>query len=389
MKISTQYFGTVEFMPYEHVLPAAEYLEWRTTITRSNDGSEESTAIRVAPRQTLSFSFLVNDESAFNQAYRNAQGLNWAVPVWVEAQLFVGYEGARVVYFPKWPKSDFRSRSLVLLWKSENDWQLVDLQHAGAGWGDAWGKVWGGADDRLIFAEPLSKDWVDALIVPVRVGRVSNARKTNDFYSAFSCTFYSNDLAPREPDVYAQYKGEDVTVEDVLWENDGLNDEFRSRVDVFDNSTGLVAAYTPWKNNRVHRRLRHVIQGLDELYDFKRWLYRRAGRARPFWMPHHVRSLTPVAVSGSTFDVRGYDETRTHIAVKTSATTLLREVVDTSDQGGGITRLTLDEALGVSVNDIKRTSYLGRWRFDADRIEIDYQSAALAESVVPVVEVSP
>lgn len=392
MLVSTVKYGPVELIETPPMLPVTEWLEWKTSVVQTHEGGEERAAVRMEPRQTLSFSFLADDTSRFNQAYRSVQSLLWAVPVWVEAQEFSAELGDRYFSLPGWEASDFRSNSLALL-VSGDEVELVDLSAAGDGfgWGLEWGLGWDSSPNRLVLSEPLSSPWVGAQVVPVRVGRVTLERRTHGPYDSFSCTFRSNEPGARPGTATDQFEGADIYLDPLLLDGEWLTDEFQSRVDVFDNGTGIVSVYTPWKNNRVTRRLRTVLTGLTEIWSYKSWLHRRQGKFRGFWLSYQTNDLIPVAVAGSSLDVKGedYDTKRKHIAIAHTGGVLFARINSATDQGGGITRLVLNVTPDFSVAQIQQVSYLGLWRLDADRIEISYSGAGLAESIVPIVEVSP
>jgi hypothetical protein len=385
MKETTTYFGEVELIPHPATEPMTESLEWLTDLLTSIDGTDTATQIRVAPRQSFSFGVVVDDPAAYvNEAYRSADD-QWAVPVWYEAQQ-AGYDisggwdlnwnqdwDGRAIIVIDETLGDFRDESLAIVWKSATNYRLLDVKSVESG--------------RLVLADS-SDERYNGLLMPVRVGRARVTRDANAALANISVSFNADDNAAITVSAPSQYLSDDIFTDEPLLSSEYLTDEYQTRMDLIDNTTGVISTYTPWTNNRIVRQHRTVRHGLSDGRDLRELLHRRAGRYRPFWMTHHENNLVAVAVGTGTLDVTGYDESRTHISVLANGSHLYRAITSTSDEGGGVTRLNITD-LGVTLGEIDSVSYLGLWRLAADRVEISHQAGGIAISTIPIVEVTP
>jgi hypothetical protein len=116
----------------------------------------------------------------------------------------------------------------------------------------------------------------------------------------------------------------------------------------------------------------------------REFVHRRCGRSRPFWQPSFESDFR-VASTGAittTLDVqdddyRAFAAKRAHIAVETADGWLPRAITNRTDQGSGVTRLTL------------RVCFLGLKRLDTDRIEINWPAVQIGKCALNTVEFQP
>lgn len=374
-------------MPYRIAAPMTEVLSWKTDLIESHEGSEQAIRVRAAPRQSLEFEIPVargRHAHSFNQFYGSI-GLKWAVPLWFEFQ-DVGSLTAGATEIPAvLDYYDFRDDSLAILWASEDEWELVEIEAVGSGVLDIYGT--------------LANSYSSAKLVPVRVGRIapSAARLVSRPHSRLTVHFESDDnVALEAPAAEQQYLDLDVYNVCPKLEGQYVSDQLVTRADTVDTELGVVVDFNPWTHNRRVRSHRVFMNGPEQVWDHRLWLHRRAGRFRQFWWPSFEQDFTLVSsgalgasISVSDPDYLEHASSRTHIAVVLNDGTILPRAITNAVADGGNVILTLSESLDVDSSVVDRISYLGLNRLDSDRVELHWIGGGRCESSVPVAEVEP
>ena len=396
--ITTEQFGTVESLPYPWRIPATEVLEWATDVRTFNDGTEERIRIRNAPRQ--SFSFVINttypdDGIIFNKVYNNMKE-QWAVPNWTQGETVSIGSGEDYIDYSN-TYSDLWESSVALLWQSSTQYEFVDIQHFGVGYGDYYGMYYGGAtvsdftypSTGLKLATGVSTTYTNALLIPVRIGRVGIEKSSIYINSDYSFTFVSDDNQDNVPSAPDQYLSNDIYY---YVPRGSVTDSFDTRMDLLDNTTGIVDKYTPWNNTKFIRQFQFFLKDRTDISDFRSFLYRREGRYRAFWLPTHERNLR-ISDSGTittSLDIIDDGNPRSHIAFKLKyGGWVIRAIDSYVESSPGILTLTLSSALNKTVNQIEKISYLGLYRLNTDRVEINWIRPNQCQATVPFIEIEP
>ena len=377
MNVETTNFGSVWVWPHCPRIPMREAFEWGTYVSESYNGQDVVTQVRNAPRWFAELESVLSDgkAAAYAVAYAGA-GAVWAMPVWAEAERVTVSAAAASV-----PVSvgHYHTDGLALLWSSSQQWELLEIS--------------GTPTTSISLLSAVSEDYTNALVMPVRAGRLIQATTVNQnsVHSWFRLQFMSDEnkvLASTEP---TQYQGDDLYTEHCpLLEGDGVPDEIQMRQDTLDSYTGLVSYNTPWSCARRQRTFRRYLADADARMDLLDWLHRRAGRYRPFWMPTWSEDLHLASTGALTTAITvlndGYTTCRNHIAVRTTGGTWLPREVTGAEVDGSNLNLTLDTSLGIDASAVERISYLGLHRLAADRIEIETIGAGRAFAGIPVLE---
>ena len=377
MKITTANFGDVWLWPYCSTVPQLEAFEWATFISESHAGTDVVTQVRNAPRWTVELeSVLGADRAAAAYAIAHAgAGEVWAMPVWAEAERVSVTAGATSV-----PVSigHYHEDGMAILWKSYREWQLLEIDGAVSG--------------SLSLLDPVEESYSNALLMPVRVGRLVQATTVNQNakHSWFRLQFLASDnrvLPSTEP---AQYLGNDLYLDCPLLDGDGVPDEIFRRQDMLDGRTGLVSYNSPWACARRQRTFRRFMGSNSERMDMLDWLHRRAGRYRPFWAPTWTQDLRLVSMGMPADSIAvindGFSGCRSHIAVRTrDGEWYPREVLEAEESGDNLI-LLLDAELTMDAGDVTMISYLGLHRLASDRIEIEALGNERYMAGIPVIE---
>ncbi len=372
-------------LPYAGGIPLTETLSWLTDIISGRSGTEQAIKTRVSPRQSFDMTIPIpasDAAKAFNLIYGRLAA-DWAVPVWHEVQT-VGSITAGATSIPAAvATASFRDESLAIIWSSPDSFELVEVQSVGVG--------------ELILLNPLQSSFAAAKLAPVRVGRlVPMARRLVDQnHTELQLHFEADDNAEIEADVADQLDGYDLYFECPV--DQALTDEITTLTDIVDLDLGPVSAFTPWTHNRKSRQLRSLLRNAAEVWEYRQWLHRRAGRYRPFWMPSFEPDFELVSTGalGATISVRDkgfsdYASARNHIAVElTDGSFLVRTIDSFTTPMEGFADLALNSSLAVNASQVSQICYLGLMRLDTDRVEMTWQSDGIAVSAVMAVEISP
>lgn len=374
---------------YPFEAPATEELEWKTQVFQTNDGTEQRIRLRKKPRQSLKVRYpLQYDE--MSRAQNRAYGWltrRWAVPMWSEAQ-FIGSvaSGVTSIAVPT-SNSDFRNDSLAFIYDSNKKNSTLDVQSVSSG--------------VLNLRRPTTEAYTSAWIMPVRIGRVVGniRRQLNGHNGALMIDYeFSDNIDLGLGTTPQQFLGEDIYFDEILVGEELLEDQITARVDVIDYDTGPVSSYSPWQFTHVRRPFRYLLQGMAEIWTFRKWLHRRAGRQRPFWIPtfeNDLRLRQTGLITGSitvdSDDYKLFSSDRSHIAIKfKDGTWVTKTITGITDLGNGLTTLALDVAFGgADASTVYMICFLGLKRLDADRVEIQWNTNRTATVAIPVMEIQP
>lgn len=375
-------------LPYQPEAPWSETLEWRTSVLTSNDGTEQRSRLRKKGRQSFRGTYPVpKDEMgrAVNTVYGWLQR-RWAVAVWSESQ-YVGTISAGSNELPcVTGTSDIRVGSTVAVWESARKNEVIEVSEIESG--------------LIRFDRPLLNDYVRALVMPCRIGKVQGniQRSTNGHTAKLAIAYDVIDNVEVAGPVPEQYAGEDVYWDPALLSEGGdIGDSYSARVDVVDYG-GALDMFAPWVNNRTARPYRLVKEGPAETWALRQFLHRRAGRWRPFWLPTfesdlrlNMTGLVTTSVQVEDDDYRALGSKHAHVGIQyVDGSWRARAITGISVQGGGLLLLALDgAALNVDASQIRMLSFLGLKRLDTDRVEIRWPGNGVATCDVRILEYEP
>lgn len=364
-----------------------ETLEWLTYVAVMEDGSEERTEMRTAPRQGFSYQYFVPyalRARAANIAYGGRE-LQWAVPVWPQVQNIGPVAAAATALTCETRYSDFRDGGLLMLWDSPDHCQIIEVDAVTS-------------DTNIDLAE-ATEEFSDAWLMPVRLGRLTGdpSRAFNGKTSVLDLSFDIDDQLELTVDAPTQYLANDAYFDPGLLDGGSQTEQLNARIDVFDEGLGMVTFNAPWTNVRPVRS--HRMMGADaaEQWTIREFLHRRRGRSVPFWQPSFENDLRLVstgnittAISVHQDDYNEFAAARSHIAIETPGGWLPRAINSINDLGGGVLQLILSSTLGgISASTIGRISFMGLKRQSADRTEITYIGGTVCECTVGTVEIQP
>jgi len=370
-------------LPYWFSSSSTETLSWLTDILESRDGTEQRIRLRKAPRQKFSINAFasVNEINRIENHLYGWRANKWGIPVWSEARQVDSpvVSGATNIQVNT-ENADFRVGENAIIWKNEREFDVFKIDTF--------------TSTQINLTRGINDNYPLGIVMPVRFARMTtDPKRTGDGHSGSieaSFEVISNiELTTLTP---IQFLGEDVDVD-----NTPLlpySDSYQQRMIVHDYQTGTPTFFTPWVKPRINREFKLILEGAAEIWTFRRWLHRRAGRAIPFYMPTHENNVRLVQTSGSitTPLVARNDEQhqlgikRTHLAINTKSGWLFRTIIGQGLNAQGDNEIALDTSLNVDREDIILISYMGLKRLAADRIEIRHLQNCIAEVTLPITE---
>jgi len=387
---TTYFFAEAEVLPPVFPLwpraPMSEILEWLTDVIIAEDSTEDRAQMRLTPRQSLDMSFYV--PPLYQQALKNLIWSNrarqWLVPFWPHVQHLGEVEAGEWSLTVPTNFVDFRASGLALIWQAPDAFQIVGVDQV--------------PNATTITLNQPTQGYSDAYVMPLRRGFMPNdpVRRFDGRKVSVQTTFVIEENRQLTVSAPTQYQGNDIYFDVGLLDGDGLDESMTTSFDLLDEALGRVAYSTPWPHNRPRRPHKMLGDGLEEGWAIRRWLHRRAGRLRAFWQPSFEADLIPVSTGAltTTLNVRsdGYllhAADRTHIAIETPSGWLAREITAAGPVSDDVVELTLNASLAIDASVIGRVSWLGLWRMDADRVEINWIGGQVCSATVPVLELQP
>lgn len=376
-------------LPYIFEAPAKEVLEWKTDVLTTNDGSEQRVRLRKKPRQSFNVTYPIPYREmarAENLVY-GWLTRRWAVAIWSEAQQVGTLLAGTTVINIDTTASDYRDGALIMIWESNRKSATADVGIVSAG--------------TLTLNRPLAETFNNPWIVPVRLGRIVGnvSRATSGYNGSLEMTYeFSDNIDLDPPAAPTQFLGYDVYFDEALKNGEALTDSLQARVDVVDYGTAAGASfYSPWTYTRIGRPYKFLLQGLQDIWNFRKFLHRRAGRLRPFWVPTFENNMR-IAQTGELTqsievyadDYREFAPERTHIGILLDdGTWLLRTINAATASGTDTAVIGLDAPININADRIRQISFLGLKRLDADRVELQWNSNRVLECTVRMMEIQP
>lgn len=388
MKIQTEY-GEVHVLTNCPLLESTERLEFLTEVHESFDGSEERNALRDAPRQILSFKYVQMQKAMgdmFHMLYANLRKY-WGIPLrQVKRAIPDIADDDFIILDTTSTQADLKVGFAFI--ESSEGVQVVEITEIGRYVLDV--------EELPVYQDGfrLSANITatNAVMMPLRICIIDGDASINagGFWSNALVVFrvIAEDLPEHDGDVPAQYLGDDIYFKPLVLDGDSLEMTLTQQQSIVDGSIGGFQQFTHHAKPRYMKPFKSVLKDWSEFHEYRRFLFRRMGRLKAFWMPLYEKHLH-ITNTGTVYNVLNTDTAyfleadRKHIAVKINdvwtAHVITAKTANT---------LTVSPALNVPVGSIQKVCYLGLHRFDADQIEFQFLGAGKTQVTVPIVELS-
>lgn len=374
MKINTSLFGELTFLNYCPLEGAVESLEFVTNIHESFSGIEERDSLRAEPKQTFGFNYN-SLAKYFDVQYQDIRK-KWAIPFLQDSQLVGDIAIDDTVITCNTTIADLRPDTLAVIY-SGSEFEIVEVKTVNL--------------NNIVLYSKVKKAFVDAWIAPVRVGYFDGEIKRSYLAGNInsSVSFRAVDSIILDSVAPPQYKGDDLYTFEFTNTMATFEESISQQQNMIDYNIGGFATWTNHTNARVNRTWNAQLVGNQELYDFKRFLFRRMGMFKPFWLPLHERNLQ-LKSTGLIVDyievVRTDYITRKNIALLVNNAWIAVSVSEITSSGL-TTRLDLSAPLSIQAADIKAISYLGLYRLNSDTISLNYIGGDVVNAQVPLIEI--
>lgn len=379
MKLTTELFGDVILLTSAALVGATESIGFKTDVFQAKNGAEYRTPLKDKARQTLGFSSIVMLKEIAQHFNVQWGGLrqNWAVPLFQESQVVGDVNGDFIncrtdIY-------SFYAGSLALL-KNKNEFKLVEVVAV--------------ENDGLLLSEPANIS--NAKLYPVRVCFIQGdiSRQISGIHAQASITFRVIDEPETEELVPDKFLNHDLYFFCLTYAGSSMEATLSQQQTIVDNEVGVIYQSTDWSFSRYLKQYRDLTKGQDELFAYRQFLFRRQGKYKPFWLPTYESNLrlkstgfvsTVLIVEADQY--KQLADQRKHIAIKSNDAWTAHTITASAMVSGNAVQITISPALNRQSTAVKRISYLGLHRFDADSVDLNYQGAGIVEVSVPILEI--
>lgn len=380
----------IVLLPYPFRNGVTERFEWLTNVLEFRDGSEQRIRTRPRGRQFLQAEINLNRQQimgADNLLYGwRKQG--WAVPLWGEARIATTVTADAKILTVDTTYADFIIGGLALIWTEFDTFDVFSISAM--------------TSTSLSADRGFNATYTNAFIVPVKIARMTAdpTRLSSGYQGQLNANFKVIDtptLSKITVPAEEQFLGVDVYLEGPLLNPDYVTDVYSNRVDEVDYKSGSSRYYTPWLYSKINRQFRLVLEGMQEVWEFKQWLQNREGKLIPFYMPTFENNvdvitegfLTSVVVAKNT-ELTTQGAERIHLAVKIlSGGWQFATVSSYGTDAEGNSIVTLTAPLNLNRTNIEFISFMGLKRLSADSISIKRIGNGAAEVILPVIELKP
>lgn len=376
--------------PYPPRIGMIETLEWLTDVITSFDGTEGRDGARLAPRQGFEGEFQSTDR---NERVRMAAILTgwlintFSLPVWPQHRQVDSLASGATTIMLDTSYAEYRNGGFAVIRESNRKAEIVTITEVLA--------------DRLNLAYPVTRAYINPFVMPARVARISgNVSMGDTGIKAARYQLKFEVLDNREVSTgpsAVEYRGFDVLTKPCLMPGgDILERDFERDIERIDYDTGLTYIDTGMDWSRIGTRaIRTLTRTRQEAWEYRRWLQRREGRFRPFWLPTFSRDVElaqPFGAAEISLHIVNIDYTNLlygnpqfrHLAFfRTDGTVLYRKitaaaVTDTDEI------ISLDTSLGFDGNmgSFEMISFMALNRLAADRVEMAWEDPDILNSEI-------
>lgn len=358
-------------------------------------GVTQHRRLRQEPRRAYAFEVAADGQDRrVAEQLLTAQGVaEWAMPIWPDVQRLTTARPAGAGGIPcatEW--LDFEAGGQALLWRSVNDWELVNVDEV--------------QETGLVLADALQSAWpVGTRLYPVRPAVVEDgAQETlwhdNGGRRPVSVQFTAASAWPAHLPA-ATYQGFPV-LEDRPEESDSPTVSSSRLITIVDEQTAVPERFDLGDIALRLQRHRWLLQGRAQRAAHRSLLYGLAGRGTPLWRPTWTSDLVAVATLGAgavalsvqwcAYTLAGFPQTnRRDIRIQLRGGMVFYRAITEAVDNGATETLTLDAGLPVAVgpSNIARISYLVFCTLASDDVEIQHatDSEGVATCAVSFMEV--
>lgn len=361
--------------------PFTEFLEWKTDVIRSRDGTEQRRGLRETPRRGFDYSIMLKDQDP-----TRLEALLWGqyesdfyLPVWSDGRrtTAVSTSGTTSIEVSTVDRS-FSPGHFAILYKNSTTFEVVQIDSMDV--------------DEITTVDPLVDTWPQGTrVYPVVLGRLPQQTPTQRYTSTVLVAKMTFSTSPEEtydflPDeaAPATYDGLEVLTVPPNWKAP-INNDFTRRLLVADSGVGPVKHFDTGETVRILRPFEWFLKSHAQVYDFRAFIRRRHGQLHAFWTPSWHGDFrvsgtsaavdAELTVAGTEFATHvGLDTSRDRIRVVLNDGTIFYRQITDVDIVSNDTVLTLNDDFGVEVSpsNVRAVNLMLKCRLAGDRVEIPW-----------------
>jgi len=369
----------------------SEVLEWLSSVTQSDNGTEQRAQLRNSPRKALTYSIKTMTPRAsqyLESLLYGWQARNFAVPnVTDRARLLTGASAGVL-------ELELNTENLAF-YPGESALLYSDFQHFEAA------EVLSITPTKLNLVRPTNNPWpAGTKVLPLKVGHMDNAqsltRKT-DYHTQATLTFrlQAGPGSPAIPtsSIPVSYRGQEVYLVKPDWSVDPTFN-YTNNFDTFgDGDPGLLEFSEVSPFPIILRQHRWLLRDRTQITAYKAFQGRRNGRVVPVWLPtfnadffitaNVISSATSITVEDNGYyALASSTDARRDVAIFLYGVTtpIMKHIDSVVDNGDGTVNLVFSETIGTTITkeQVSRISHLNLYRNATDALSFTWLSDTVA-----------
>jgi hypothetical protein len=364
-----------------------ERYSFLTDIITSWDGSEQRVKLRATPRREIEAHLQVFDLASMRKLQSTLfgwQSRSYLIPYWPDYYSLTADLPAGSTAIPNIPTADseFIAGGVALLFNSLMDNESVQLQAV--------------QSNQLVLDLPTQQAWpAGTRIYSAKFARIASqqtvTRPTRHMLDMQAKFIVTDNSGLTEMEGATLYKGYPVLL-DIPNEVQDLSEDLLRPLLEFDTETVNPVVDDPIGYTTIVRRMDWLMKSRKERADFRKWLYARAGRWKPFWMPSWNEDFKLASLLAGTgtklvvdfaFYKRFVPATLMRNALMIelfNGTRIFKDILSIDEISETEENVFIDSAVGFDIypQDVKRISYLNLSRLDSDTVEIFHETDTIS-----------
>jgi hypothetical protein len=364
-----------------------ERYEWLTDIITSWNGSEQRVKLRATPRREIEAHlqvFGLDFVRKLQSTLFGWQSRSYLIPFWPDYYLLNAELPAGSTVIPNVPTvdSEFITGGVALLFNAIDHNESVQLLAV--------------QPNQLILDLPTQQTWpAGTRIYSAKFARIASqqtitrpTRHMLDMQAKFIVTDNSGLI---EAEGAILYKGYPVLL-DIPNEVGVLSEDLLRPLLEFDSETVNPVVDDPIGYTTIVRRMDWLLKSRKERADFRKWLYARAGRWKPFWMPSWNEDFKLVSLLAGTdtklvvefaFYKRFVPATPMRDALMIelfNGTRIFKDILSVDEISETEENVFIDSPVGFDIQpqEVRRISYLNLSRLGSDTVEIFHETDTIS-----------
>lgn len=365
-------------LPYVPLKDCSEYLHFLTDVIQTHK-AEQRIALRQVPRQELDYAHIIyeTDYARLNNLLRAAIGVEVAVPLWYEwAAINNVAAGATSI------SVDTRNASYAdyayIYDRDNRTGEVVTISSK---------------SDSNLTVEALNAAYQNAYICPVRLGYITDNSLERIEYGIInlSLTYEITETEDIAAGQGTQYLGFDVWPTCSLYDT---SEQVTRNIDTVDNDIGFADYIATTSYMSSISQLKIYVDGMAELRNLRKWLYKLRGQQRSFWLESYNPDYTVTQAITATDTTIIIDDVgaalitgQRYAVLKKDDVSYYVTITNATSNGDGTETLTLTEAIGTDIGIPDQMSEMRLFRLSSDDVEIDHTNLHRAQVSLGLTEV--